>query len=129
MKFINKKTVLYLLILSAGCMLFTACRSEKMIEKLESVEMENATVKTPYTGKKYNINVSDYKDIIYKCPKSGKSGETIIIKTSEFMDAIPKIYINGEDIGSWNKNRTEYSFVMPDEDVEVTTKLNSATNE
>ena len=44
------------------------------------------------------------------------------------MDVIPKIFINGEDIGNWDKNRTEYSFVMPDENVEVTTKLKSAAN-
>ena len=41
------------------------------------------------------------------------------------MDAIPKININGNDIGEWDKNRTEYTFIMPDEDVEITTTLKS----
>lgn len=110
-------------------MCLTGCKSEKKTEKVESIETENTTAETLYTGKKYNIIVSDYKDIIHKCPETGKSGETIIIKTNVFMDVIPKIYINGEDIGNWNKNQTKYSFVMPDEDIEVTTMLKTVTNE
>ena len=129
MKLINKRFVLCLLIFSIGAICLTACISENKVENVESIETENTSVETTYTGKKYDIKVSDYKDIIHKYPKTGKSGEIIIIKTNEFMDVIPKIYINGEDMGNWNKNRTEYSFVMPDEDVEVTTMLKNATNE
>ena len=42
------------------------------------------------------------------------------------MDAIPKINVNGSDIGEWDKNRTEYTFIMPDEDVKKITTLMNA---
>lgn len=128
MKLINKKIILYIASISIISMFFIACNTEKEVKNQNDVEMESTTNEIVYSGNKYNIEVSDDKDIIRKCPKAGKSGEVITIKANEFMDVIPKIFINGEDIGSWNKNRTEYSFVMPNENVEVTTKLKSATN-
>lgn len=128
MRLLNKKILLCVVTLSVFSVSFLACGTQKEVEKIENGEMESTMPEVVYSGNKYSIEVSDDKQIISKCPKNGKSGELITIKAHEFMDAIPKIFINGEDIGSWNKNRTEYSFVMPEEDIEVTTKLKSATN-
>ena len=94
-----------------------------------SVEQNNAENKSnekQSSNKKHCIEVTDYKEIIKKCPKSAKAGDKVTIKTNIFMDAIPKINVNGSDIGEWDKNRTEYTFVMPDEDVEIITTLKSA---
>lgn len=76
--------------------------------------------------KKHSIEVTDDKGIVEKCPKSAKSGDKVTIKTIVFMDAIPEINVNGSDSGEWDKNRTEYTFIMPDEDVTISTILKSA---
>lgn len=76
--------------------------------------------------KKHSIEVTDDKGIVEKCPKSAKSGDKVTIKTNVFMDAIPEINVNGSDSGEWDKNRTEYTFIMPDEDVTISTILKSA---
>lgn len=87
---------------------------------------ENKSSEKQSSKKKHSIELTDYKEIIKKCPKSAKAGDKVTIKTNIFMDAIPRININGNDIGEWDKNRTEYTFIMPDEDVEITTTLKSA---
>lgn len=79
-------------------------------------------------GKAHSIEVIDAKEVIKKCPKSAKAGNKVTIKTNCFMDAIPKINVNGNDIGEWDGNRTEYTFIMPDEDIEITTTLKSASD-
>ena len=89
-------------------------------------DTENKINKMKSSNRKHSIEVTDYKEIINKCPKSAKAGDKVTIKTNIFMDAIPKINVNGSDIGEWDKNRTEYTFVMPDEDVEIITTLKSA---
>lgn len=76
--------------------------------------------------KKHSIEVTDDKGIVEKCPQSAKSGDKVTIKTNVFMDAIPEINVNGSDSGEWDKNRTEYTFIMPDEDVTISTILKSA---
>ena len=76
--------------------------------------------------KKHSIEVTDDKGVVEKCPKSAKSGDKVTIKTNVFMDAIPEINVNGSDSGEWDKNRTEYTFIMPDEDVTISTILKSA---
>lgn len=76
--------------------------------------------------KKHSIEVTDDKGIVEKCPKSAKSGDKVTIKTNVFMDAIPEINVNGSDSGEWDKNRTEYTFIMPDKDVIISTILKSA---
>lgn len=102
------------------------CREPKRINiDLTSFTKQDSNEKQS-SNKKHSIEVTDYKEIIKKCPKSAKAGDKVTIKTNIFMDAIPKININGSDIGEWDKNRTEYTFVMPDEDVEIITMLKSA---
>ena len=76
--------------------------------------------------KKHSIEVTDDKGIVEKCPQSAKSGDKVTIKTNVFMDAIPEINVNGSDSGEWDKNRIEYTFIMPDEDVIISTILKSA---
>ena len=76
--------------------------------------------------KKHSIEVTDDKGVVEKCPQSAKSGDKVTIKTNVFMDAIPEINVNGSDSGEWDKNRTEYTFIMPDEDVTISTILKSA---
>ena len=93
---------------------------------VEKNSAENKSSEKQSSKKKHSIELTDYKEIIKKCPKSAKAGDKVTIKTNIFMDAIPKININGNDIGEWDKNRTEYTFIMPDEDVEITTTLKSA---
>lgn len=93
---------------------------------VEKNSAENKSSEKQSSKKKHSIELTDYKEIIKKCPKSAKAGDKVTIKTNIFMDAIPKININGNDIGEWDKNRTEYTFIMPDEDVEITTILKSA---
>ena len=93
---------------------------------VEKNSPENISSEKQSSKKKHSIELTDYKEIIKKCPKSAKAGDKVTIKTNIFMDAIPKININGNDIGEWDKNRTEYTFIMPDEDVEITTILKSA---
>lgn len=77
-------------------------------------------------SKMHSIEVTDIKKIISECPKSAKAGDTVTIKTNSFMDAIPKIDVNGNDIGEWDDNITEYTFIMPDEDVKIRATLNSS---
>ena len=93
---------------------------------VEKNSAEDKSSEKQSSKKKHSIELTDYKEIIKKCPKSAKAGDKVTIKTNIFMDAIPKININGHDIGEWDKNRTEYTFIMPDEDVEITTILKSA---
>lgn len=76
--------------------------------------------------KKHSIEVTDDKGIISKCPKSAKAGDIVTLKTNCFMDAIPQINVNGNDVGEWDANRTKYTFIMPDEDVKITTRLKSS---
>ena len=92
---------------------------------VEKNSAENKSSEKQSSKKKHSIELTDYKEIIQKCPKSAKAGDKVTIKTNIFMDAIPQININGNDIGEWDKNRTEYTFIMPDEDVEITTTLKS----
>ena len=75
------------------------------------------------SNRKHSIEVTDDKEIIKKCPKSAKSGDKVTIKAYSFMDVIPIIEINGNDIGEWDKNRIEYTFSMPDEDVRIVTRF------
>ena len=87
---------------------------------------ENKSSEKQSDKKKHSIEVTDDKGIVEKCPKSAKSGDKVTIKTNVFMDAIPEINVNGSDSGEWDKNRTEYTFIMPDEDVIISTILKSA---
>lgn len=74
----------------------------------------------------HRIEVVDDRGVIKKCPKTAKVGTEVSIKTNSFMDVIPQISVNGNDIGEWDKNKTEYIFVMPDEDVKITTNLKNS---
>lgn len=46
-------------------------------------------------------------------------------KANSFMDAMPKIDVSGTDTGEWDKDKTQYTFIMPDEDVKLTATLKS----
>lgn len=122
----RKRIVIALIVcLMTGCLF--GC-SRKVAEELSDgiqINYEQNNSKRQINGK-YSIEVTDYKEIISKCPKAAKAGDEVTVKTNCFMDAIPIINVNGNDIGKWDNNKTEYTFVMPDEDVLITTKLNSA---
>lgn len=92
-------------------------------ESNEKNDTENKINKMKSSNKKHSIEVTDDKAIIKKCPKSAKSGDKVTIKAYSFMDVIPIIEINGNDIGEWDKNRIEYTFIMPDEDVRIVTRF------
>ena len=92
-------------------------------ESNEKNDTENKINKMKSSNKKHSIEVTDDKEIIKKCPKSAKSGDKVTIKAYSFMDVIPIIEINGNDIGEWDKNRIEYTFTMPDEDVRIVTRF------
>lgn len=124
----RKEIIIALLIcLMAGCLF--GCRSEGTAEEPgdgKQVRIEQ-TVKQQKnsSNKEYSIEITDIKGIISKCPKSAKAGDKVTIKTNFFMDAMPKINVNGNDIGEWDENQTGYTFIMPDEDVIITTALKS----
>lgn len=99
---------------------------DKAIIEVGSSEINDTDSQTnnmKSSNKKHSIEVTDDKEIIKKCPKSAKSGDKVTIKAYSFMDVIPIIEINGDDIGEWDKNRIEYTFIMPDEDVRIVTRL------
>lgn len=98
---------------------------EKINIDLTSFKKQDSSEKQS-DKKKHSIEVTDDKGIVEKCPKSAKSGDKVTIKANVFMDAIPEINVNGSDSGEWDKNRTEYTFIMPDEDVTISTILKSA---
>ena len=98
-------------------LIFTACREKNVNDNYDI-----------YSHTRYRIELSDYKDIVRKYPKSAKSGDSVTVLTNRFMDVSPKIYVNGEDIGNWSNGMTEYTFVMPEENVVITTKLQSSGN-
>ena len=98
---------------------------EKINIDLTSFKKQDSSEKQS-DKKKHSIEVTDDKGIVEKCPQSAKSGDKVTIKTNVFMDAIPEINVNGSDSGEWDKNRTEYTFIMPDEDVTISTILKSA---
>lgn len=98
---------------------------EKINIDLTSFKKQDSSEKQS-DKKKHSIEVTDDKGIVEKCPKSAKSGDKVTIKTNVFMDAIPEINVNGSDSGEWDKNRIEYTFIMPDEDVIISTILKSA---
>ena len=110
----------------AGCLF--GCSSKETVKEPTGDEQcgieQNSNEQS--NRKKYSIEVTDDKEIIIKCPKSAKAGDKVTLKTNCFMDAIPQIYINGNDIGEWDANKTKYTFIMPDEDVKITTRLKSA---
>ena len=60
---------------------------------VEKNSPENKSSKKQSSKKKHSIELTDYKEIIKKCPKSAKAGDIVTIKTNIFMDAIPKINI------------------------------------
>lgn len=109
---------------------FTKQNSSEMAniegQNIENNSIENQSNEKQSNNKKHSIDVTDDREVIKKCPKSAKAGDKVTIKTNCFMDVIPKINVNGNDIGEWDKNKTEYVFVMPDEDVKITTTLKSA---
>lgn len=109
-----------------GCSKDTA--NEAIDSKQTSVEQENNKQDSneKSSGRKHSIEVSDDKEIISKFPKSAKAGDKVTLKTNSFMDAIPQIRINGNDIGEWDANKTKYTFIMPDEDVKITATLKSS---
>lgn len=98
---------------------------EKINIDLTSFKKQDSSEKQS-DKKKHSIEVTDDKGIVEKCPQSAKSGDKVTIKTNVFMDAIPEINVNGSDSGEWDKNRIEYTFIMPDEDVTISTILKSA---
>ena len=99
------------------------CREPKRINiDLTSFTKQDSNEKQS-SNRKHSIEVTDDKEIIKKCPKSAKSGDKVTIKAYSFMDVIPIIEINGNDIGEWDKNRIEYTFIMPDEDVRIVTRF------
>lgn len=98
---------------------------EKINIDLTSFKKQDSSEKQS-DKKKHSIEVTDDKGIVEKCPQSAKSGDKVTIKTNVFMDAIPEINVNGSDSGEWDKNRIEYTFIMPDEDVIISTILKSA---
>ena len=101
---------------------------EQLVEKNSTVNRsaEKQSTEKRSSSKKHGIEVTDDRGIVKKWPKTAKAGDKVTIKTNSFMDAIPKISINGNDIGEWDKNRTEYTFIMPDEDVKIIATLKSA---
>ena len=98
---------------------------EKINIDLTSFKKQDSSEKQS-DKKKHSIEVTDDKGIVEKCPQLAKSGDKVTIKTNVFMDAIPEINVNGSDSGEWDKNRIEYTFIMPDEDVIISTILKSA---
>lgn len=102
--------------------------NEEESESGELIPLTSQDSSEKQNGKAHSIEVIDAKEVIKKCPKSAKAGNKVTIKTNCFMDAIPKINVNGNDIGEWDGNRTEYTFIMPDEDIEITTTLKSASD-
>ena len=127
----NRIIIALIVCLMTGCLF--GCSNREVVEELRdgkqvsSGQDSNEQRKKQINGK-YSIEVTDYKEIIRKCPEAAKAGDEVTVKTNCFMDAIPIINVNGNDIGKWNNIKTEYVFVMPDEDVIITTKLNSAGN-
>lgn len=124
-----------LVCLMAGCL--WGCSNKKAIEEqnggktISSGQSGNEQSSEQGTSKeksdkKHNIEVIDDKGIIKKCPKSAKTGAKVVIKTYSFMDAISEIIVNGNDIGEWDKNKTTYTFIMPDEDVRITTTIKNS---
>ncbi len=55
------------------------------------------------------------------CPDRGKPGETIRFETVFITDGDLYVYINGVEIKPLKEGI--YEFVMPDEDVRITTKF------
>lgn len=128
----RKEIIIALLIcLLTGCLF--GCRSKEIEEEsnideqisLGQTDNQQNSHEQSDSNKEHSIEVTDFKEIISKCPKSAKAGNKVTIKTNSFMDALPRINVNGNDIGEWDKNKTAYTFIMPDEDVKITTSLKS----
>ena len=52
------------------------------------------------------------------CPSRAKAGDQVTVTTVDVAAGEVKIEVNGVDSGSW-KNWETYTFIMPDQDVEV----------
>lgn len=68
--------------------------------------------------KSYKIQ---YDENVMNCPDRGKPGETIRFETVFITDGDLYVYINGVEVKSLKEGI--YEFVMPDEDVMITTKF------
>ena len=68
----------------------------------------------------YNITISpDTEDyMVYQCPASARAGETVVVDIAFVTDADVYVSVNGDtDYGSFSSEG--YTFVMPEEDVEI----------
>lgn len=122
----KKGTVIALLLcFLAGCLF--GCRSKEIpVEPGIGKQVSSAPIGSePSLSQTHRIEVVDYKGILSECPKSALAGEKVTIKTNSFMDAMPKIDVSGTDTGEWDKGKTQYTFIMPDEDVKLTATLKS----
>ncbi len=69
-------------------------------------------------SKEHAIRQGEGKDFIGKCPSSAKAGETVVFTTASIADGEFSVYLrNGPEVKeiAWDT----YSFVMPDNDVEI----------
>lgn len=66
----------------------------------------------------HRITLTDQEEVVTECPETAKAGDIVIVRTMDMADAEPVIEVNGANPGKW-VDFTTYTFIMPDEDVEV----------
>ena len=73
----------------------------------------------------HSITLTGEEEVFTDCPDSAKAGETVTVHTADVCDGVVRIEVNGSDTGTWEKGDT-YTFIMPDEDVELNGRISTA---
>ncbi len=92
--------------------------AEVLEEKEYTLGLSGSEDDKPLPEGEHHISLTGELDVFVECPTSAAAGEIVTVKTVAVEDGEVKLEVNGEDIGSWHGWGT-YSFVMPDEDVEI----------
>ena len=92
--------------------------AEVLEEKEYTLGLSGSEDDKPLPEGEHHISLIGELDVFVECPTSAAAGEIVVVKTVAVEDGEVKLEVNGEDSGSWHGWGT-YSFVMPDEDVEI----------
>lgn len=134
-----KRIMIGAILLTFGMMLVSGCGKEVTIETEIETEKETeeetteeslqeTSEETAVSNKEYQITLSDSKsndDLIKDCPNKANVGKEVTIHLYDVTDVIPRIFVNGEEAGTFTDDYT-YVFTMPDMDVLIESKLESA---